>query len=81
VNNTWLAHAMHVWGGMLQTPAHSEEVRAVLAGLDDELIDRITGTGASIDEIGEAISLLESPATPSTGQVAEVCTILRAASR
>ena len=66
---------------MLQTRAQPEEVRAVLAGVDEDVIDRIASTGASIDEIGEAISLLENPATPSTGQVAEVCTILRQASR
>lgn len=67
---------------MLQTPAHSEEVRTVLAGLDEDLLTRITSTGASIDEIGEAISLIENPTSrPSSGPVADVCAILREASR
>ncbi len=65
--------------GMLQTPAHSDEVRSIFAELDDEAIERITSTGASIEEIGEALSRIERPmpTPPSSGPVAEVCSILR----
>lgn len=70
---------------MLETPARSEEVRAVLDGVDDSVIDSIVATGASIDEVGEAVHLLvdrgTTGETASTGRVVRVCAILRDARR
>lgn len=70
---------------MLETPVRSEEVRAVLDGVDDTVIESIVATGASIDEVGEAVHLLvdrgTTGETATTGRVVRVCAILRDARR
>jgi hypothetical protein len=70
---------------MLETPARSEEVRAILEGVDDTVIESIVDTGASMDEVGEAMHLLVDRGTvgetATTGRVVRVCAILRDARR
>jgi len=70
---------------MLETPARSEEIRAVLDGVDESVIDSIVATGASLDEVGEAVHLLVDRGTvgetATTGNVVRVCAILRDARR
>lgn len=68
---------------MLETPARSEELRAILDDVDDAILDRILATGASIDEIAEALSLIDDQggrAAPSTAHVVQVRAILAQAS-
>jgi hypothetical protein len=65
----------------LMPPATREEVAALLGDVDDSYVDRVLDTGASLDEIGEAIDDLEGKLTeprhvPSTVSVAEVHEIL-----
>ena len=67
---------------MLETPARSEEIRAILEDVDDNVIDAIASTGASIDEVGEAMHLVvdrSADETPTSGRVVRVCSILRGA--
>ncbi len=67
---------------MLETPARSEEIRAILEDVDDTVIDAIASTGASIDEVGEAMHLVVDRTpdeTPTSGRVVRVCSILRGA--
>jgi hypothetical protein len=64
------------------TPASREEVAAVLGEVDDSYVDRVLDTGASLEEIGEAIDDLEgrfaeSRHVPSSAAVARVREILR----
>lgn len=70
---------------MLETPVRSEDVRAILDGVDDTTVDRIVATGASLDEIGEAVHLMVDRGTggevPTTGRVVRICAILRDARR
>jgi hypothetical protein len=70
---------------MLETPARSEEVRAILEGVDDTVIESIVETGASMDELGEAMHLVvdrgTTGETPTTGRVVRLCGILRDARR
>jgi len=65
---------------MLDTPARSEDVRTMLDDVDDETIQRILETGASIDEISEAMHLVENNVAgdelPTTARVEEVREIL-----
>lgn len=65
---------------MLDTPVRSEEVRAILEGVDDTVVERIVATGASIDEVSEAMHLVVDRArneVPTSGNVVRVCAILR----
>jgi hypothetical protein len=64
---------------MLETPVRSEEVRAILEDVDETVIDSIVATGASLDEVGEAMHLVVDRAreTATTGRVVQVCAILR----
>lgn len=64
---------------MLETPARSEEVRAILEDVDESVIESIVSTGASLDEVGEAMHLVvdRAPETATTGRVVQVCAILR----
>jgi hypothetical protein len=60
---------------------HSQEVSALLGDVDPLIIERVVETGASIDEIAEALSQLsdepfESTAMPSSSRVVEVRAIL-----
>jgi hypothetical protein len=69
---------------MLETPARSEEVRAILEDVDDSVISRIVATGASLDEISEAMHLVvdrSANETPTTGRVVAVRAILHDARR
>lgn len=70
---------------MLVTPARSEEVRAILEDVDDNVVERIIAIGASVDEIGEAMHLVvdrgTAGETATTGKVVRVCEILRDARR
>lgn len=64
---------------MLDTPARVEDVRAILEEVDDETVLRVVETGASIDEISEAMHLLDNhpvDEVPSTAHVEEVREIL-----
>jgi hypothetical protein len=64
---------------MLETPARSEDVRSMLDDVDDETIQRVLETGASVDEIAEAISLVDSDHVetfPTTARAEEVREIL-----
>jgi hypothetical protein len=67
---------------MLDTPARSEDVRTMLDDVDDETVQRILETGASIDEIAEAMHLVEnnvsSEEVATTARVEEVREILTA---
>lgn len=61
--------------------AGREEILELVGDVDESFIDRIRDTGASIDEIGEAMDDLagnsaDRPHTPSTPCVAEVRRIL-----
>jgi hypothetical protein len=66
------------------TPAASaEELRAILGDVDDLVVERIVTTGATIDEVGEAIDDLEDERgfgegghVPSSPRVTEVRRIL-----
>jgi len=65
------------------THATHTQIVELLGDVDELYIRRIEDTGASIDEIGEALGDLEdeerlgeSPRAPSTGRVAEVRAIL-----
>ncbi len=66
---------------MLETPVGSEEVRAILEDVDDSIVNRIVETGASIDEVGEAMHLVvdrgTQTETASSGRVVRICAILR----
>ena len=64
---------------MLDTPARTEDVRSILDEVDEEVVLRVVETGASIDEISEAMHLLENhpvDEVPSTAHVEEVREIL-----
>lgn len=67
---------------MLDTPARSEDVRTMLDDVDDETVQRILETGASIDEIAEAMHLVENNVSneevATTARVEEVREILTA---
>jgi hypothetical protein len=61
------------------SPAHSEEVRAILGDVDPLVIERVCETGASVEEIAEALRLAaddDDPAMPSSSRVVEVRGIL-----
>jgi hypothetical protein len=68
---------------MLETPARSEELRAILEEVDDTVVEAIAATGASIDEVGEAMHLVVDRVAvdemPTSGRVVRVCAILRGA--
>jgi len=70
---------------MLETPPRPEELRVLFAGVDAPVIDSIVATGASLDEVGEAVPLLVDRGTvgetATTGNVVRVCAILRDARR
>lgn len=70
---------------MLETPARWDEVRTILEEVDDETVQLVIASGASIDEIAEAMHLIENNVTraeiPTTSRVAEVREILRDARR
>lgn len=69
---------------MLETPVRSEEVRAILEDVDDTVVERIVATGASIDEVSEALHIVVDRAgneVPTTERVVRVSTILREARR
>jgi hypothetical protein len=71
---------MHYSSRMLETPVGSEEVRAILEEVDESVVARIVATGASIDEISEAMHLVVdrmAADTPSSGRVVRLCAILR----
>jgi hypothetical protein len=62
-------------------PASREEVAELLGDLDKSYVDRVLATGASLDEIGEAIDDLEgkfpeSRHVPSSTRTAEVHKVL-----
>ena len=64
-----------------QLPASREEVAALLGDVDSSYVDRVIDTGASIDEIGEAMDDLEgrfaeSRHEPSSSRVAEAREVL-----
>jgi hypothetical protein len=40
-------------------PASREEIAELLGEVDESYIDRVSDTGASVDEIGEAIDLVD----------------------
>ena len=65
---------------MLDTPARSEDVRTMLDDVDDETVQRVLETGASVDEIAEAMHLVENNVggdeLPTTARVEEVREIL-----
>jgi len=63
--------------------ANKDEVREILGELDDLIIERIVDTGASLDEIAEALGGLvdeygfgEQSYLPSSGRVGEVRAVL-----
>jgi len=61
------------------TPATREEVAELLGEIDASYIDRVFDTGASVDEIGEAIDAIERVApraTTSSIRVEQVRTVL-----
>ena len=63
----------------MSTPARSEEVYAVLGDVDPLILTRVLESGASVDEIGEALQLAadsDDPTTPSSSAVVEVRGIL-----
>jgi hypothetical protein len=68
---------------MLQTPARQEEVRAILEEVDDDIVERVVETGASVDELAEALHLVQNniagTEVPASARVVEVLDILREA--
>jgi hypothetical protein len=70
---------------MLETPARWDEVRTILEAVDDETVEAVIASGASIDEIAEAMHLIENNVSreevPTTARVAEVREILHDARR
>ena len=59
------------------TGASWEEVGELLGTADDRVIREVVETGATIDEIGQALSEIEAgTATPLTERVAELSKIL-----
>ncbi len=72
-----MVHGVHTVGGM----THAQEVSAFLGEVDPLIIERVVETGASMDEIAEALSHLsdeplEARAMPSSSRVVEVRAIL-----
>jgi hypothetical protein len=68
---------VHGVGGM----THAQEVSALLGDVDPLIIERVVETGASTDEIAEALSQLsdepfEARTAPSSSRVVEVRAIL-----
>lgn len=67
---------------MTGTSATRQDVEAVLGEIDDLAIERVLATGASIDEISEALAGLDSeqrlgePYMPSSPRVLEVRAVL-----
>ena len=61
---------------MMSTAATAEELRAILDHLDDLVIERIVATGATLDEVGEAMDDRDVQRPPSSGRVVEVRRIL-----
>jgi hypothetical protein len=62
-------------------PASREEVSALLGEVDSSYVDRVLDTGASLDEIGEALNDLEGHAggtsrIPSSARVASARQVL-----
>jgi hypothetical protein len=45
---------------MPSTNSNYDELRPILANVDDTVIARILDTGASVDEVAEAVSYLEA---------------------
>lgn len=70
---------------MLETPARIEEIRARLENVDEETVRRVVETGASIDELAEALHLVTDVIVgrefPSNARVQKVREILRDARR
>ena len=64
----------------MHTPARSYEVGSLLGDVDPIVVERILETGASIDEISEALYLIEQDDVvqqePSSARVVEVRAIL-----
>ncbi len=69
---------------MLESPATPEEVRTILEEVDDDTVRRVVATGASTDEIAEAIHLagnnVARTEVASTTRVEEVRVILTSSS-
>lgn len=68
---------------MTARASNPEEISALLGDLDHDILERIADTGASLDQVAEALSDLEHERItserrlPSTTQIAEVRTILK----
>ena len=79
---TELVRGMQVHGRMTTPAMTADELSGLLGDVEATTIERILETGASIDEVGEALSELEveeageAPHAPSTARVVEVKRIL-----
>ena len=64
----------------MHTPARSYEIGSLLGDADPMVVERVLETGASIDEISEALHLIEHDDVvqqePSSARVVEVRAIL-----
>lgn len=75
---------MHLHGGMFEPiPAKAEDVQRVIGEVDPVICERILATGATADEIAEAVRELEDERgfgethhVPSSPRVTEVVSIL-----
>ena len=79
---TELVRGMQVQGRMTRPAMTADELSGLLGDVEATTIERILATGASIDEVGEALSELEleeageAPHAASTTRVVEVKRIL-----
>lgn len=80
---TRLARRMQSPGGMPTNPATATDVNRLLGDVDPLVLERILETGATPDEIGEALRVVEDergfgeePRPPSSPRVAEVRAVL-----
>ncbi len=78
-----VARMPHPSGRMTARASNAEEIAALLGDLDHDILERIADTGATLEQVAEALSDLEHERTtserrlPSTTQIAEVRTILK----
>jgi hypothetical protein len=61
-------------------PLRRDDVRAILEDVDPDTISRVVATGATLDELAEALHRISDRAqdeTPSSGRVLELEAVLR----
>jgi len=79
-----VARGVHIFGGMPSNSATANDVNRLLGDVNPLVLERILETGATPDEIAEALVVVEEergfgeePHEPSSSRVAEVRSVLQ----